>query len=253
MFIPPSSYKFQSEQEYLYILEHYSNHLNQSVARSILGIGKLPNTVLRLEGMSSHGNRLLLNNLCEMNGNYLEIGSWKGSTFISALYNNPKCIGTSIDNHQEFKNSVFKTSAEELKANCETNLVNNESYELITENCFSNDLVLPKKYNVYFYDGFHGFDDQYNALKYYYDSLEPIFYFVCDDYSINRVERGTQGALSDLNIQVITDYKLFGNQLIEPCTKRGFWNGLYVALCVKKEFYPEYFNYKKYAHCFDNN
>jgi len=246
-------YKFKSEGDYLFNLEYFSNHLNVAVAKAILEEGKLPEHILSLEGMSSHGNRLLLNNLCHMEGCYLEIGSWKGSTFISALYNNPKCVGTSIDNHQEFKNSIFKTSAEELENNCKKNLVNGEQYELITADCFSSDIKLNKLYDIYFYDGWHSYEDQYNAIKFYYNSLKSFFYYICDDYSIDRVEKGTKDAFRDLNIQVITEYKLFGNQSIKASTERGFWNGIYVALCVKKDDYPEFFRAEKYAHCFDSN
>lgn len=247
------SCKFSSESHYLFSLEQYSNHLNASVARSILGMGKLPASILSLEGMSSHGNRILLNNICEMGGQFLEIGTWKGSTFISALYRNPTCKGTSIDNHQEFKDSMFRTSAEELLANCKSNLVSGETYKLITADCFKDSIALPELVDTYFYDGYHSYEDQYKAITTYYDRLKPIFYFLCDDYSIDRVERGTRDAFRDKNIQVITDYKLFGNQLIPSSTKRGFWNGIYVALCVKKDVYPEFFRPAKYAHCFDSN
>jgi hypothetical protein len=243
---------FLTDAHYLHTIEKYSDHLNRAVAHSILEIGKLPESVLSLEGMSSHGNRLLLNNLCDFKGNYLEIGSWKGSTFISALYNNPNCSGTSIDNHQEFKDSVFKTSAEELEKNCKENLVNNESYELITADCFS-DLNLTKKYDIYFYDGFHSYEDQYKAISHYYNNLESIFFYVCDDYSIERVEAGTKDAFRDLNIQVISEHKLFGNQLLPSCTSYGYWNGFYSALCVKRSDFPKHFRKEKYTHCFDNN
>ena len=87
----------------------------------------------------------------------------------------------------------------------------------------------------------------------YYDNLKPIFFYICDDYSIDHVEKGTKDAFRDKNIQVITEYKLFGNQLLQTSTERGFWNGLYVALCVKKDEYPDYFHPEKYTHCFDTN
>jgi len=242
-----------SEQAYLQKIYDYTDHINKCVARSILGMGKLPQSVLELTGMSSHGNRILLNNLCEIKGKYLEIGSWKGSTFISALYNNKFCRGVSIDNHQEFKNSIFKTSADELKATCENNLVAGEQYQLITADCFGDEVSLDTKFDIYFYDGFHTYEDQYKAIKYYYKHMNSIFIYICDDYSIDRVERGTKDAFRDMNIQVICDYKLFGNQLIPQCTREGFWNGLYVALCVKKDDFPQHFNEKKYTHCFDSN
>lgn len=241
-----------NEVDYLYAIQGYSNHLHQAVAKAILGIGKLPKEVLDLEGMSSWGIRLFLNNLCDATGHYLEIGSWKGSTFISALYKNHFMFGTSVDHHQEFKGHMFESSHALLKANCERNLTNNESYTLISADCFA--MQLPERpVDIYLYDGWHSYDAQYKALEYYYDSLKPFFFFICDDYSIDRVEKGTQDALRDLDIQVISEFKLFGNQLIPFSAKPGFWNGYYAAFCVKKKEFPEFFKKEKYAHCFDSN
>ena len=242
-----------NEQQYISELERMSNHVNLAIARTVLQAGKLPDTVLNLEGMSSHGNRLLLNHLCSGAGNYLEIGSWKGSTFISAMYKNPQIFGTSIDHHQEFKDSIFKTNADELKQNCSRNLVNGENYELITADCFGDKVGLTKKYDIYFYDGFHTYDCQYKAITEYYKHLKSAFIYVCDDYSTDGVERATKDAFRDMDIQVISDHKLFGHQMILESTKRGFWNGFYVALCVKKRDFPQFFKKEKYAHCFSMN
>ena len=242
-----------SETEYLYLIYANADYLNKAVAQSILGIGQLPQEILDLTGMSSHANRLLLNHLCKSKVNYLEIGSWKGSTFISALYKNTECRGISIDNHQEFKNHEFKTSADELEATCQKYLVNDEQYRLITADCFGDEISLDMKFDIYFYDGYHTYEDQYKAIKHYYKHMKSMFIYICDDYSIYRVERGTKDAFRDMNIQVISDYKLFGNQVIPQCRSEGFWNGLYIALCVKKDDFPQHFNEKKYTHCFDSN
>jgi hypothetical protein len=243
----------KNEVEYLHLLQRYSAFMNQAVAKAILGIGKLTPEILHLEGMSSMANRVLLNNLCEGNGKYLEIGSWKGSTFISALYKNTFCKGTSIDHHQEFTKSIFATTAEFLKKNCETHLTNGEMYELITADCFQYKFPTFTDYDIYFYDGWHSYEAQYKAIEYYYDNLKPFFYYICDDYSLERCEKATKDVFEKKGIQVITDYKLFGNQLIPECTRSGFWNGLYVAFCVKKEAFPQFFRPEKYAHCFDSN
>lgn len=148
-----------SEVEYLKLIYAKADNLNKAVAKTILGMGELPQEILDLTGMSSHANRLLLNHLCKSRVNYLEIGSWKGSTFISALYKNTLCRGISIDNHQEFKNHEFKTSEDELRATCEKHLVNDEQYRLITADCFGDEISLDMKFDVYFYDGFHSYED----------------------------------------------------------------------------------------------
>lgn len=110
-------YTFENDADYIHTLEGLSHHLNKSVALAVLGHGKLSEPIMMLEGMSSFANRLFLNNLCEIGGNYLEIGSWKGSTFISALYGNT-CKGTIIDFHQEFIDSPFTTTPAILENNC---------------------------------------------------------------------------------------------------------------------------------------
>jgi len=233
-----------------FIAELYerSNHLNKSVANAILGNGKLPESVLKLEGMSSRGIRLLLNNLCDEPTNYLEIGSWKGSTFISALYNNLSVRALSIDFHEEYnKDHFLHATSEILKENCEKHLVNGEVYTLITKDCFKIKLDGKNQFTTYLYDGGHSYEDQYKALTHYYDNMQSIFYYICDDYNTADVEKGTQDAIRDLDIHVVNEFKLFGNQHIKESTENGFWNGYYVALCVKKKDFPDYFKEGDFA------
>lgn len=228
-----------------------SEHLHKSVANAILGKGKLPESVLELEGMSSRGIRLLLNNLCSQPTNYLEIGSWKGSTFISALYQNMNVRGVSIDFHEEYKDGHFlHTTPTALKENCEKYLVAGEVYTLITKDCFKIKLEGKNQFTTYLYDGGHLYEEQYRALTHYYDSLQDIFYYICDDYNTRDVEKGTQDAIRDLNIQVVSEFKLFGNQYVKESTVDGFWNGYYVALCVKKNAFPEFFKEDDFAQWF---
>jgi hypothetical protein len=238
----------QDRVEYIKVLYSMANRLHKCVANAILGKGKLPKSVLKLEGMSSSGIRLLLNNLCSEPTKYLEIGSWKGSTFISAMYKNLNTRGMSIDFHEEYKDgSPLQTTPEILKQNCEKHLVSGEKYTLLTKDCFKIKLDAVKQFDTYLYDGGHSYEEQYKALTHYYDSLQDIFYFICDDYNTPHVEKGTQDAIRDLNIQVISEFKLFGNQIIKESTQDGFWNGYYVALCVKKNEFPEYFKEGAYA------
>ncbi len=221
---------------------NYENHLHESMAKTLSMTTKLPKEILDLEGMSSHKIRIMLNNLCEnFDSNYLEIGSWKGSTFISAMYKNTKTFGVSIDHHQEFIKTEFKTSAEFLKENCERYLVNNETYQLVTADCFKIKVPVEQKFNIYLYDGAHDYESQYKALTHYYYNLNTYFYFICDDFSTNNVENATRNALKDLDIEVLSEYKFFGNQTLPNAATTGFWNGYYVALCVKRDDIPQFY------------
>ena len=108
------------------------------------GKSKLSEEVLRLDGMSSRKTRHFLNNLAKTN--YLEIGVWKGSTFVAANYGNDN-EATAIDNFSEFGNV-----SNELKQNLK--LLKNK-YSFIEGNCFEIDLTGLGLFDVYFYDGQH--------------------------------------------------------------------------------------------------
>lgn len=219
----------------------YDTHLHNAMGKSLMMDTKLTKDILDLEGMSSHKIRVMLNNLCsDFEGSYLEIGSWRGSTFISAMYKN-KIFGLSIDHHQEFAGNKFATTTEMLAENCAKHLVNNETYQLITEDCFKIQIPNENKFNFYLYDGLHDYESQYKALTYYYNNLNTYFYFICDDFSTGPIEDATRNALRDLNIDIISEYKFFGNQTFPQANTTGFWNGYYIAFCVKKDDVPEFY------------
>lgn len=65
------------------------SHVKESIEKAKNGISKLYQGILNIEGMSGSKIRHFLNNVCSFKGvNYLEIGCWKGSTLVSAAYNN---------------------------------------------------------------------------------------------------------------------------------------------------------------------
>lgn len=236
--------KDMNKSDYLLTLAFYSDAVNKAVANASLTNTTLPKEILDLEGMSSWGIRILLNSLCANmpKSNYLEIGSWRGSTFISALYNNLNVHGTSIDSHEEFVNhSEFKTTAEMLEKNCKQHLTHGENYQLITADCFALNIPENVKYNIYLYDGYHDYLSQYKALTEYIKNMTSIFVYICDDYSVRWVEEATQQAFRDLDIQVITEHKMFGCQSLPNQMTTGFWNGYYIAVCVKRKDFPQFF------------
>jgi hypothetical protein len=85
-----------------YTLEQLINHAKSSVDNANDNISKLTPEILSMDGMSGNKTRHLYNNICSLNNaNYLEIGTWKGSSFISAFYNN-EINPIVIDNWAEF-------------------------------------------------------------------------------------------------------------------------------------------------------
>ena len=72
-------------------------HVRRAIANAREGLSKLASpphaAVLELEGMSNAHNRHLLNNLCAAVGaRYLEVGTWKGSTLVSAVAGNERTL-----------------------------------------------------------------------------------------------------------------------------------------------------------------
>jgi hypothetical protein len=169
--------------------------------KTISGDSKLPDWILKLNGMSGKKYRIFINNLVEIikNARYLEIGSWKGSTACSAFYNN-EVSAICIDNwsyntpeckiFEEFNNNISK-------------VINKDKFQLISEDFYNVDFSLIGKYNIYFYDGPHEENDQYDALNLVLPALDDEFVFIVDDYNDPRPRMGTERAIEMLNLDVI--------------------------------------------------
>lgn len=199
--------------------------LEHCMFQSLNGESKLTQDILDIYGMSSSKGRHLLNNICSMDGvNFLEIGSYEGSTAIAALYKN-NINYTIIDN--------FKLGIEhkEILIN---NFINHLGYEpnLIDADCFSiNPKILGlENINVYFYDGEHEEIDQYQAITHYYDSFSEEFIIIIDDTNYPPVLEGTFKAIRDKNLKIKWHRTLFATHNGDGS---NFWNGMYIAVLSK--------------------
>lgn len=187
---------------------------------------KLTDEIMLIEGMSGatykkFANRLLSNKIVK---NYLEIGVWKGSTAIAALYkNHHKLKYTVIDNF-----SQFGGTKEEFIKNWKK--YNGSEPNLIDEDCFSFDAVKRgiTDIDVYFYDGEHTENDQYLALKHYYDSMANSFIFMVDDWSWDLVKNGTNKALKELELKIHYKKEFEGSS-----DSSGWWNGCAIFVLEK--------------------
>jgi hypothetical protein len=201
-------------------------HVKQSITNAELGISKLTSEILALDGMSSNKVRHFLNNICSLdNGKYLEIGVWKGSTFISALYNNTLSNAIAIDNWSEFsgpKNLFLENITYFLPSN---------SYNFYEANCFNFNLkTITNKINIYFYDGAHTKEDQRLAFAYYDSILEDTFIAIVDDYNLREAQEGTQLAFKQLGYNILFEQFLPSSR---NCDTASWWNGIYVAIISK--------------------
>lgn len=188
-------------------------------------ISKLSPEVLAIDGMSSNKIRHLLNNICHYanKANYLEIGSWKGSTLISASYlNQGNFIG--IDNFQ-----YFGSPKEEFYAN--KKLFEKEcSIQFYENNCWEIDQSLLPQIDIYFYDGKHDAESQYNAFVKFNNILNKEFVAIVDDWNVPAVQEGTNRAFKDLGYKVIYEW---GSLTQFNGDRENFWNGIYVGVIQK--------------------
>lgn len=163
---------------------------------------------------------------------YLEVGSHQGKTLLGAALNNPGKKLVAVDNYSDFGNKEHI-----LRENIE---IHNSGADisLYVEDCwdFFKDRVseYSEKISVYFYDGHHGYKEQYDGLIKAIDMLDDeAIVFVDDTYgeadmklSDGRMVRPPQQATFDV-IKDDSRFKLI-REFTEPLDHEGFWMGLMV-------------------------
>lgn len=180
--------------------------------------------ISKLEGLSSPKVWHLLNNLCAGASSYLEVGCFKGSTLLAALYNNP-CYAFAIDNFimsPETRDKFFENTKD-------------AQFEFYEGDCFSFDVTQIKKpIELYFYDGAHTAEAQYRALTHFAGALADEFIFVCDDWDLSKMKTCSLSAVKDLKFKLVEMYELKGHTAgTLEARKEGWWGGLGI-LRIKK-------------------
>lgn len=174
----------------------------------------LPDDITKLNGLSSPKIWHLLNNLCAQAERYLEIGTYMGSSLMAALHKN-KTQATAIDNFC-------------MKPKLRGHFFHNTrgfSFDFIEQDCF---LVDPGKigpFDLYFFDGEHTYEAQYNAIKHFLPSMRDEFTYIVDDWNNEAVENGTRDAIQDCGLEVI-EFIERKNKLMKD--KAGWWCGIAV-------------------------
>jgi hypothetical protein len=194
---------------------------------------KLPDSVRLMSGMSGKKYRYLINNLISFitDARYLEVGSWKGSTACAAMHGN-KCKVTCIDNW-----SHHGTDNRDFFNNTKESLSNDVDFTVIEKDFREVDYSSLGKYNVYFFDGPHEEKDQYDGVALAQDALDHEYILIVDDYNFDRVRKGTQNAIKDLNLKVLAEVTVLssidGDVPTVHHEKSEWHNGYYIAVIRK--------------------
>jgi len=191
-----------------------------------------PDIVLSIDGMSGAKYKRFTNRLLSKEAvkSYLEIGVWKGSTAIAALFGNTGRLKyTLVDNWSEFGGP-----RQEFADNWKKFIGSEPS--LIDRDCFSINPIDHgvSEIDVYFYDGAHDENSQYLALKHYYESMNHSFVFLVDDWDWPAVKTGTDRAISDLRLNVVYRQEFRGEFRGGPFDADNWWNGCGIFVLEKQ-------------------
>lgn len=174
---------------------------------------------LKVDGMTCSATKHLANNLASLyKCNYLEVGVYKGATFIAGLWKNNPNLYVGVDNWSEYGGK--DEFLQKLKST-------NKSSIIIDRDSFSEGILddLNAKFDAYFYDGCHSREAQKLALTHYKKYMKKYFIYYCDDYSNSMdVVFGTMEGIAEAGFEIIYD------KILYPRSKDAWRNGIYVAL-----------------------
>jgi len=224
-----------------------AEHVRLSIVNARSGLSRIlaAPDVLKIEGMSDDSVRHLLNNLMSAPGaKYLEVGSWRGSTFVSALVGNEQTVdnalaidawtfetdydkrvfGTGHDSLAAFENNMAQfVTASTTWRHIRCDFRSLKDRELVSAGSFKKEL-----FNVYLFDGPHEAQDHEDALTLVLHHLDRTFVYVVDDWNYGPVQEGTYNAISKLGLEVLWAETLGGSR---PNGSSGPWhNGMWVGV-----------------------
>lgn len=193
-----------------------------------------------IEGLSSPRVCAFLNQLVahmEPDEIYLEIGTWKGRTLLSAAHGNAGRRCVACDKFRfwgKFTGPGF-LARRQLYGNLkrfEQGSASIEFHSMTSRELFRRKLVRAPV-GVFFYDGDHSFEETHHAIVQAAPYLSRRSVLVVDDWSDPTVVAATKQALRDANLHVRWYRALPGDH-----TETLFWNGLgvfYVERVVPRD------------------
>jgi hypothetical protein len=215
-----------------YDIEQLIEHTKSSVDSANNNISKLTPEILSMDGMSGNKTRHLYNNICSLsNANYLEIGTWKGSSFISAFYKN-EINPIVIDNWAEFNGPK-----NEFIANV-NRFCPNRKFNFIEKDCFKvTDSEIKSIYDsidIYLFDGAHDYESQKKAITYYKHLFSKYVIIIIDDFrsdtpAWSNVKKGTYDGIEESGLIIHHSVEIITHQ--ESSGRSEYWNGFGLFVC----------------------
>jgi hypothetical protein len=206
------------------------SHIKHSIEAADKNPLSLSSSVLHLEGMSCSKVRCLLNHLCALpNTSYLEIGCWKGSSLVAALYKNESTVidAIAIDNWSEYggPKAEFLHTINTFLPNAHLRFYEKDCFQLEKEEVFQNPVT------IFFYDGNHSLESQEMAFSYFNAIFDDLFIALVNEWNLPQVQLGTQKAFNKLGYEILYEKNLSAN-FCSNCSTGS--DGFYIALIKKK-------------------
>ncbi len=182
-------------------ITHYINKISEAIYFSSLEQSSINDEILNLTGMSSPKIRHFLNKLCQnLDINYLEVGSFQGSTLCSALFNNKINKAFAFENFSEFSDQqdkiILLSNIKKFKNETEVNLIEDDFFNYQLDNI--------KNIDIYFYDGVHTINHQYWHFNKIKNSLSDVSIILVDDWfcQVSKPKEASLKAIRDFGFNV---------------------------------------------------
>ena len=182
----------------------YAKHIDHCIQNADKYSSKCKKSILDIDGMSGKKTRHCYNNICSLpNTRYLEIGTWRGSSLCSAIYQN-NIQGVAIDNwsySHEDRTSFYANFTNHMNGS-EIRIIENDCWNVSCDN-------LGMKFNVYMYDGDHTSESQSRAITHFLDAMDDVFIYIVDDWNDKRVRDGTLEGIHRANLNTCYQREIY--------------------------------------------
>lgn len=212
----------------------YSAAIDAALAAAMAETTTLPESLLRMDGMSGTKYRMFANNLVGSipDARYLEIGIWRGSTLFAALSGN-KMHATAIDNWSGFGGPRVSFMMN-LQAMDSPDIV----VTMVEADFRKVDYAEIGKHNIYFFDGPHEAADQRDAILLPQPALDDQFVLIVDDWNYPWVREETWKAMGEISLRldhVVEIRTTDDGSHPDTFGPNSSWhNGYFIAACTKR-------------------
>jgi hypothetical protein len=152
-----------------------------------------------IDGMSGQSYRYVLNRMLSVDKNYLEIGTWRGSTACSALDGN-QISAWLIDDWSEFggpAGDALKNVSEFVGLESRLNVISNDFKKV------DYSALIDGEVDTYLFDGPHSREDHINGVKVINQLRFDTLVFIVDDWCWEDVREGTLAGLEEVHATVV--------------------------------------------------